>query len=371
MQDQLLRVRGWRATRAAGRSATGHPDRQCALRRRLARRRVFGGAAATAQEGVWPARRSSHRLTWREAEAQPEQRGQRPGASATRSESQRGGGLGGSPRPRDRNPRRRPHDRLVTARGSRQTRYGPGSGGALLPQPEPRRPLPVPRASSPGPAAGSSIRCSAEAAAIPRAAAAAAPICPGGAAHPPFLPRSVCRGSAPGPRPKHRPVQPQPSPRRMERRRRPHAPPPAPPKIALRDLSSRSLSFSARRRYRGCPREGSELVPPRPPGLGEESRPSEGARRAGGAEPRSRTKRARSRRPCAQRRRGLPSARPANRSSAGLSPTAAWRGCLRRAPQSLRLRPPEGGAASGLKMGQGGVGRQTGGHLLPTRGPLR
>lgn len=268
--------------------------------------------------------------------------------------------------PPGQGPTARPHDRLVTPRASRQTRYGPGSRGALLPQPEPRRPLPVPRASSPGPAAGSSIRCSAEAAAIPRAAAAAAPICPGGAAHPPSLPRSVRRGSAPGPRPKHRPVQPQPSPRRMERRRRPHAPPPAPPKIALRDLSSRSLSFSARRRYRGCLREGSELDPPRPLGLGEESRPSEGARRAGGAEPRSRTNRARSRQPCAQRRRGLPSARPTSRSSAGLSPTAAWRWCPRRAPQSLRLRAPEGGAASGLTMERGGVGRQTGGHLLPT-----
>lgn len=112
-------------------------------------------------------------------------------------------GWGGAPHPRDWDPKRRsPPD--SESESLREVRFR--APGALLLEPEPRCPLPAPRASSPGPATGSSIRCSAGAAAIPRAAAAAAPLRPGGAAHPPSLPRTARRGSAPGPRPEHRPV---------------------------------------------------------------------------------------------------------------------------------------------------------------------
>lgn len=248
----------------------------------------------------------------------------------------------------------------------------PGVPGALLPQPEPRRPLPAPRASSPAPAAGSSMRCSAGAAAIPRAAAAAAaPLRPGGAAHPPSLPRTARRRSAPGPRPGHRPGSPQPSPRRMERRRRPHAaPPPPPPRTALRDLRSRRLSFSARRcRRRGRSGEGSELDPPRPPRAGggepagRERAPGGSARRAGGAQPRAcartTTERARAG-PVRRGGQGLPRARPAGRAPARWSPTVAWRWGPRAAAS-----PP----ATGQTMERGGVGGPTGGTPPPHWGP--
>lgn len=99
-----------------------------------------------------------------------------------------GGGGGGTPHPQDWDPKRRsPPD--SESESLREVRFR--APGALLLEPEPRCPLPAPRASSPGPATGSSIRCSAGAAAIPRAAAAAAPLRPGGAAHPPSLPRTA------------------------------------------------------------------------------------------------------------------------------------------------------------------------------------
>lgn len=151
----------------------------------------LGGAVDRAEEGVWPAPRCSRRLTWREAETPPGQCGWRLGASATRRESQarRARGWGwGAPHPRDWDRKQRsPPD--SESESLREVRFR--APGTLLLEPEPRCPLPAPRASSPGPATGSSIRCSAGAAAIPRAAAAAAPLRPGGAAHPPSLPRTA------------------------------------------------------------------------------------------------------------------------------------------------------------------------------------
>lgn len=152
---------------------------------------------------MWPAPRCSRRLTWREAEHRRGSAGGGWGLPPPGGRARRGGLGGGAPHPRDWDPKRRsPPD--SESQSLREVRFR--APGALLLEPEPRCPLPAPRASSPGPATGSSIRCSAGAAAIPRAAAAAAPLRPGGAAHPPSLPRTARRGSAPGPRPEHRPV---------------------------------------------------------------------------------------------------------------------------------------------------------------------
>lgn len=96
-QHQPLRVRGCRATGGAGRSATGHPDGQCALRGRPARRRGFGAAGPVrgcGPLGGAPAGSPGQRLGRRRA-ARAEPRGfGHPGGRSRRD------GLGGSWSPR-------------------------------------------------------------------------------------------------------------------------------------------------------------------------------------------------------------------------------------------------------------------------------
>lgn len=201
-----------------GRSATGHPDRRCALRRRPARGPGSGGAAARPGRGCGPLRgpragSPGARLSHGRGSASAGWGFPPPGGRARRG--RHGGGVrvcvggGGDAAPPGQGPEARTPQPPSDSESESPKEVRPGVPGALLPQPEPRRPLPTPRASGPGPAAGSSMRCSAGAAAIPRAAAAAAaaaaPLRPGGAAHPPSLPRTARRRSAPGPRPGHRP----------------------------------------------------------------------------------------------------------------------------------------------------------------------
>lgn len=112
----------------------------------------------------------------------------------------------------------------------------------------------------------------------------------------------------------------------------------------------------------------SRILPVRP-GLGEESRPGGDARRAGGAESRSHTNRARSRRPRAPRPVGSPRARPRRQLFCPRSPTAARRRWPRRARgrEGGRGRyPPNLGARRGPRAGRWGAPPRTG---LPRRNP--
>lgn len=128
-RHQPLRVRGCRATQAAGSSATGHRDRHCALRRRPAQPRGFGDAAAGAGEGVWPAPRSPRPAHLEGGGGAAGRRAAPAGArgfghlgARTRRDE-----LGGSPRPRRRGgePARGPHSRLLTPRASCRERAAP------------------------------------------------------------------------------------------------------------------------------------------------------------------------------------------------------------------------------------------------------
>lgn len=237
----------------------------------------------------------------------------------------------------------------------------------LLPQPEPCNPLSSLRASSPG-ARGraNDTRRSAPGAAIPRdaAAAAAAPRRSGVAAHPPSLPRTALRGSAPGPRRRHRPVQPRQTPRRLEGRRGPPVPPFC--RRRHRRLGWRSatravgVSHSAPAAAAAAQGRGVSWIHPVRAGDGGGERAGRGrapSRRGGAALVHQPSALARA--PSVAAGGGLPGARFRQRLLCQAEPN-----CPRGPAAAARAHscspsassPPEGGAAAGQTRGRGRIG---------------